>query len=71
MYVSEINPKQFEIGQLVYFTDNVGSNLDWGIIEEVYADGYAIALYEQVDCRTIKGTPVAKYDFHQKTQKTA
>lgn len=69
MYVNEINPKQFEIGQLVYFTDNVGSNLDWGIIEEVYADGYAIALYEKADCRTIKGVPVAEYDFHQKPRK--
>lgn len=69
MHVSEINPKQFEIGQLVYFTNNVGSSLDWGIIEEVYSDGYAIALYEQVDCRTIEGTPVAKYDFHQKPKK--
>lgn len=69
MYVSEINPKQFEIGQLVYFTNDIGSSLDWGIIEEVYSDGYAIALYEKADCRIVEGIPVAKYDFHQKPRK--
>lgn len=69
MYVNEINPRQFKIGQLVYFTNNVGSKMDWGIIEDVYSDGYAIALYEQADCRTIEGIPVADYDFHQKLRK--
>lgn len=68
-HTSKINPKQFEIGQLVYFTNNIGSEMDWDIIEDVYCDGYAITLYEQVDCRTVEGTPVADYDFHQNPRK--
>lgn len=68
MNVNEINSKQFEIGKLVYFVDKY-HKMDWGIIEDAYSDGYAIALYEQADCRTVEGKPVADYDFHQKPRK--
>lgn len=68
-YLNELNPKEFDIGQIVYFTNDIGSEWDWGVVEEIYSDGYAITLYELVDCRTIDGIPVGEYGFFQDYKK--
>lgn len=68
-HLNELNPKQFNIGQIVFFTNNIGNEWDWGIVDDVYSDGYAIALYELVDCRRVESIPVAEYNFHKSYRK--
>ena len=67
--LDELNPKQFNIGQIVYFTNDIGDHWGWGIVDDIYSDGYAIALYEPVDCRCVNGVPVAEYNFDQDYKK--
>lgn len=68
-HLNELNPKQFDIGQIVFFTNDIGNEWDWGVIEDIYSDGYAISLYELIDYRCIGKIPVAKYDFSQTYKK--
>lgn len=68
-HLNELNPKQFDIGQIVFFTNNIGNEWDWGVVDDIYSDGYAIALYELVDCRYVNSVPVAEYNFGQDYKK--
>lgn len=68
-YVEKLNPKDFEIGQIVFFVKNFNKAIDWGVVEEIYGDGYGLALYEPVDDRMIEGIPIDEYNFNQKPRK--
>lgn len=74
--VSEINPKTFEIGQVAYYhkplnvlTKNRLDVLGWGIVEEIYHDGYCLANYELIDGRTIDGILFKDYNFNNEKRK--
>lgn len=68
-YVEKLNPKNFEIGQIVFFVKDFNKAIDWGVVEEIYGDGYGLALYEPVDDRMIEGIPIDEYNFNQKPRK--
>lgn len=66
---NELNNRRFKKGDLVYFINRGGYltsfyYVDWGIVEDVYADGYGLKLYELRDVRAIDGIPVKDYDFN-------
>ena len=74
--VSEINPKTFEIGQVAYYHKPLNVSIKnpvdvvrWGIVEEVYHDGYCLANYEPVDGRTINGVLFKDYNFNNEKRK--
>lgn len=68
-YVEKLNPKNFEIGQIVFFVKDFNKAIDWGVVEEIYGDGYGLALYEPIDDRMIEGIPIDEYNFNQKPRK--
>lgn len=76
--LNELNEKEFKIGQVVYFTKNLNvstptqnyiQTIGWGIVDEIYSDGYALAMYELVDARMVDGIPIAEYEFNKKRKK--
>ena len=76
--LNELNDRKFEIGQVVYYTKNLNANtpsqryiqtVGWGVVDEIYSDGYALAIYELVDARMVDGVPIAEYEFNQKRKK--
>lgn len=68
-YVEKLNPKNFEMGQIVFFVKDFNKAIDWGVVEEIYGDGYGLALYEPIDDRMIEGIPIDEYNFNQKPRK--
>lgn len=68
-HLNELNPKDFSIGQIVYYVNPYRHTVEWGVVKEYYSDGYGLALYEIVDARTVEGVPIAEYDFQQKPRK--
>lgn len=72
-HLNELNPKEFEIGQVVYYVSqkygDYGSEVRWGIVSDIYSDGYALENYEPIDIRTVEGTPINLYKFNQPRRK--
>lgn len=70
-----LNPKEFEYGQLVYWVGSYSSTFDdytgfghgnykeihWGTVIEHYCSEIVIARYGPVDIRTINGVPAADF----------
>lgn len=74
--INEINPKTFEIGQVAYYhvslnayTKNPFNLIKWGIVEEIFHDGYCLSNYETVDGRTIDGVLFKDYKFNEEKRK--
>lgn len=68
--LNEVNNKSYPVGSLVYFIDPSNKQkLDWGIVSDIYSDGYCLKLYEFRDIRTIEGIPIKEYDFSQNSRK--
>ena len=67
---TDLNPKNFPIGSVVYFLRYVkGSSrkcVAYGTVIEHYAGEIAVQLYESTDLRTIEGVPVK--DFRTPTE---
>lgn len=69
-YTNELNQKEYAIGDIVYFIDPfVQDKWDWGVVEEHYSDGYAIALYEIVNDIMIDGIPINEFPFNHPRKK--
>ena len=65
---NELNNRRFKKGDLVYFINRGGLftpyyYVDWGIVEDVYAETYGLKLYELRDVRAIDGIPIKDYNF--------
>ena len=62
-YLNELNPKNFTIGQIVFYIDPTIKCWWWGRIKDYYSDGYGIEHFEFADDRLIDGVPIAEYQF--------
>lgn len=68
--LNEVNAKKYSVRDLVYFIDPYDKHkFDWGIVSDIYSDGYCLDLYELRDIRTVEGVPIAEYDFDQPKRK--
>ena len=68
-YLNALNPRHYSVGDIVHWVDPYTYKMDWGIIEDVFSDGYGVKLYELKDMRTIDGIPVGEFQFNQRRQK--
>ena len=62
-YLDELNPKNFTIGQIVFYIDPTSKTWWRGRVKDYYSDGYGLEQFEFVDDRLIDGVPIAEYEF--------
>lgn len=67
--MSELNPKEFAIGQVVYFVRLYSQKVEWGIVRDYYSDGYGLDMYELADDRLVQGVPIKDFKFNQRRKK--
>ena len=62
---SDLNPKSFPIGSIVYFLGSkpgeTRKHIEYGMVLEHYPGDVAVQLYEPLDLRTIEGVPVKEF----------
>jgi len=68
-YINNPPPKKYTQGDVIYFVDPYTHEMDWGILEETYTDGYWLNLYEPRNIMTINDIPFSDFPFNHTRKK--